>query len=114
MRCNIQTEIYSSFFSGGEEGFGHLFLTLRDTIFDTLKVFDHTAQLVDTIESQDPIPVMLTLQTDSGVDHVITQCLTKLSYVTLFRKLGLDNLMVIRCAPNDPAYNKIEHYKCLL
>lgn len=45
LRGNIPPEIGGSFFTGGEDGFGQIFVTLRDSVFDPSEVFDHTAQL---------------------------------------------------------------------
>lgn len=45
LRGNIPPEIGGSFFTGGEDGFGQIFATLRDSVFDPSEVFDHTAQL---------------------------------------------------------------------
>ena len=49
LQGNIPDSMAGSFFSGGEEGFGQIFVTLHDAIFDHSEVFDHTAQLVDTL-----------------------------------------------------------------
>ena len=45
LRCNIPPVMGGSFFTGGEDGFGQICTTLRDSIFDPSEVFDHTAQL---------------------------------------------------------------------
>ena len=61
LRCNIPDEIGGSFFTGGEDGYGQIFTTLRDSIFDGSKVFDHTAQLIDVMLRQNIIPTLLVL-----------------------------------------------------
>ena len=61
LRCNMPDEIGGSFFTGGEDGYGQIFTTLRDSIFDGSKVFDHTAQLIDVMLRQNIIPTLLVL-----------------------------------------------------
>ena len=51
LRCNIPSDISGFFFCGDEvEGYGEIFVTLRDAIFDSSRVFDHAAQLIDTMQ----------------------------------------------------------------
>ena len=46
-----------SFFCGDEdEGYGQIFVTLRDAIFDPSKVFDRTAQLIDNMDQNNINP----------------------------------------------------------
>ena len=52
LRNNIPSSMPGSFFSGGEEAYGQISVTLRDAIFDPSEVFDHSAQLVETLMSQ--------------------------------------------------------------
>ena len=59
LRCNIPNDMSGSFFSGGVDGFGQIFLILRDSIFDGLRVIDHCAQLCDTLQSSDLKPTAL-------------------------------------------------------
>ena len=59
-----------SFFCGDEdEGYGQIFVTLRDAIFDPSKVFDHAAQIIDTMYQKNIIPPVLVFQSDAGVDQ---------------------------------------------
>eukprot|EP00956_Cyclotella_meneghiniana_P025642 scaffold53876_cov80-Cyclotella_meneghiniana.AAC.5 len=109
LRCNIPKEIGGSFFIGdSEDGFGKLYYTLRDSIFDPSKVFDHTSQLAAVLERDGLSPFVLVLQTDGGPDHSIKFLTTKLALLALFLKLDLDQLLVLRGAPNGSAFNKIE------
>ena len=42
LRCNIPSDMSGSFFFGDKvEGYGEIFVTLRDAIFDPSRVFDH-------------------------------------------------------------------------
>ena len=59
LRCNIPNKIGGSFFTGGEEGYSQIFVTLRDSIFDPSSVFDHTAQLIDTLDRQNLKPPVI-------------------------------------------------------
>ena len=43
LRCSILGETSESFFIGCEDGTGQKFVSLRDVIFDPLKVFNHCA-----------------------------------------------------------------------
>eukprot|EP00956_Cyclotella_meneghiniana_P040123 scaffold187460_cov36-Cyclotella_meneghiniana.AAC.1 len=110
LRCNIPKEIGGSFFIGDpkEEGFGQVFYTLRDSVFDPSRVFDHTSQLIYSLEKENLNPFVLVLQTDGGPDHSIKFLNTKMALLALFLKMNLDHLLVLRGAPNGSAYNKIE------
>ena len=78
---NIPRDMSGSFFSGGEDGFGQIFVTLRDSVFDGSRVMDHCTQLVHTIESSDFNPAVVLYQTDSGVDHALSRAQTKLALI---------------------------------
>lgn len=106
--CNIPKEVSGSLFSGGEDGFGQIFVTLRDVIFDPSYVYAHTAQLVDTIVRESLTPTVRVLQTDGGPDHSLKRLATKLVMIACFKSLTLDHLLVLRCAPNGSAYNQVE------
>ena len=109
LRCNIPDDMSGSFYCGDEEdGFGQIAVTLRDAIFDGSKIFDHQAQLLDTMKRMEVAPPVLVFQSDGGADRSIKRAQTKLSLVALFKKLDLDQLVVLRCAPNGSAYDKIE------
>ena len=55
--CNIPRDMSGSFFCGDEdEGYGQIFVTLRDAIFDPSKVFDRTAQLIDNMDQNNINP----------------------------------------------------------
>lgn len=71
-------------------------------------MFDHTAQLTDVIQRQNQIQTVLVLQTDAGADHSLKRLQTKLALIRAFKVLDLDRFLVIRCAPNGLAYNKVE------
>ena len=58
--CNIPSDMSGSFFCGDEvEGYGEIFVTLRDTIFDPSRVFDHAAQMIDTMQMKELNPQCL-------------------------------------------------------
>ena len=79
LRCNIPDIISGSFFSGGDDGFGQIFVTIHDAIFEPSKVYNHTAQLIDVIVKLEVAPAVLTLQTDCGGDHSIKRVATQLA-----------------------------------
>ena len=109
LRCNIPKSIGDSFFIGGStDGYGQLFYTLRDAVFDPSKVFDHTSQLIYSLKEEELNPFVLVLQTDGGPDHSIKFLTTKMALLALFIVMDLDHLLVLRGAPNGSAYNKIE------
>ena len=114
LRSNIPKVISDSFFIGGEDGFGQIFVTLRDAIFDPSEVFDHCAQLIDTLRRAGLTPTVLVLQTDGGPDHSLKRVLVKLALVAMFIDLDLDHLVVLRCAPNGSAMNKVERSMSVL
>ena len=61
LRCNIPDSVAGSFFIGDEDGTGQIFVTLRDAIFDPSEVYDHCAQLIDTLRRKGLSPTVLVL-----------------------------------------------------
>ena len=115
LRCNIPDCISGSFFVGDEEtGEGQIFVTLRDATFDGSKVMDHCAQLVDIMRSHNWKPTVLVVQADGGTDHSLKRVATKLAMIAMFKELDLDHLVVISCAPNGSARNKVERSMSVL
>ena len=57
---------------------------------------------------------MLVLQTDGGPDHSIKRFMTKLALIATFCELSVDHLVVIRCAANGSAANKVERGMSIL
>ena len=108
LRCNIPGDMSGSFFSGGVDGFGQISVTLRDSVFDASRVFDHCAQLCDTLTRSDLKPTVLALQTDGGVDHGLGRAQTKVALIGVFYDRDLDVLVALRGTPNGSANNKIE------
>ena len=92
--CNIHEHISGSFFSGGEEGLGQIFVTVKDSISDPSEVFDHTTQLIDSLSFKELLPTVLAMQTDSGVDHALRHVATKLAMVALFQVQDLDHFVI--------------------
>eukprot|EP00984_Skeletonema_dohrnii_P019673 scaffold9466_cov85-Skeletonema_dohrnii-CCMP3373.AAC.1 len=111
---NIPSSIAGSFFVGGEEGEGQIFVTCRDAVFDGSEIFDHCAQLIDVVRSRGVTPTVLVLQTDGGPDHSLKRVAVKLALLALFRKLDIDRLIVLRCAPNGSAANFVERSMSVL
>ena len=89
-------------------------MTLRDSVFDASEVYDHCAQLIDTLNAADPNPIVLVLQTDGGPDHLLKQVSTKVALLALAKKLDVDRLVVLRYAPNGSAMNKVERSMSIL
>ena len=114
LRSNILEAVSGSFFIGGEDGNGQIFVTLCDAVFDPSEVYDHCVQLIATPREQGLSPTVLVLQTDGGPDHSLKRLATKLALVATFRELDLDHLVVLRCAPNGSAMNKVERAMSVL
>ena len=112
--CNIPSDLSGSFFIGDEDGNGQIFVTLKDATFDPSNVFDHCAQLVDTIRKMAMNPTVLLLQTDGGPDHSLTRCATKFAVIAMCKELDLDHIVVLRGAPNGSARNKVERAMSVL
>ena len=91
LRCNIPKSIGGSFFIGGDAGFGQLFVTLQDAVFDASEVYDHCAQLIDTLRRKGLKPTVLVLQTDGGPDHNLTRFVVQLTPVGTFKEINLDH-----------------------
>ena len=60
--------------------YGQLFVTLLDAVFHASVVYNHCAQLVDTLKKAGHAPTVLVLQTDGGPDHSLKRIATKVSY----------------------------------
>ena len=58
-----------SFLIGDNDGVVQIFVTVHDAIFDPSNVFDHCAQLIDTLRMKGLNPIVLILQTDGGPNH---------------------------------------------
>jgi hypothetical protein len=114
LRCNIPSSISGSFFIGDDNGYGQIFVTLRCAVFDPSEVYDHCAQLVDTLRKQGLKPTVLVIQTDGGPDHSLKRVATKFALIAMFGALDLDHLVVLRCAPNGSAMNKVERAMSVL
>ena len=91
-----------------ESGYGQLFVTLRDAVFDPSKVFDHCAQLIDTLLNAEIVDTVLVFQTDGGPDHSLKRVATKFALLAMTRRLNVDCRVVLRCAPNGSAMNTVE------
>ena len=90
LRCNIPDDMSRSFFCGDEEdGYGQIAVTLRDAIFDHSKIFNHQAQLIDTMKKMVVAPPVLVFQSKGGADRSIKRAQVKLSLVALFKKWDL-------------------------
>ena len=106
LRCNIPKDVTGSFFIGSDEdGYGQIFVTLRDATFDPSQVFDHCAQLIDCLRRKGLDPTVLVLQTDGGPDHSLKRAATKLACIAMFKELDIDHLVVLRGAPNGCSLN---------
>ena len=114
LRSNIPSSIAGSFFIGNEDDQGQIFVTLRDGVFDGSEIFDHCAQLCDVMAHKGLTPTVVVLQTDGGPDHSLKRVAVKNALCALFRKLNLDRLIVLRCAPNGSAANFIERSMSVL
>ena len=117
LRCNIPKDVTGSFFIGAnEDGYGQIFVTLRDATFDPShsQVFDHCAQLIDCLRRKGLNPTVLVLQTDGGPDHSLKRAATKLACIAMFKELDIDHLAVLRGAPNGSARNKVERSMSVL
>ena len=114
LRCNIPNEVSGSFFIGDDDGIGQIFVTVRDAIFDPSVIFDHCAQLIDTLRKKGLNPTVLILQTDGGPDHSMKRVMVQLALNATFRELDIDHLVILRCAPNGSARNKVERSMSVL
>ena len=107
--CNILMDTSGSWFVGDSAtGFGQILVTLHEAVFDSSKIIGHTAKLIYILQRKHIDPPVLVFQSDGGVDCSIKQLQTKLALVELFKKMDLDHLLVLRCAPNGSAYDKIQ------
>ena len=82
--------------------------------FDPFVIFDHCAQFIDTLRKKGLNPTVLILQTDGGPDHSMKRVMVQLALNATFRELDVDHFVVLRCAPNGSARNKIERSMSVL
>ena len=54
------------------------------------------------------------LQTDGGPDHSLKRIAVKFALIAMFKELDLDHLVILRCAPNGSARNKVERSMSIL
>jgi len=114
LRCNIPASMEGSFYGGGNDGDGKIEVVLRDAVFDGSDVFDHAAQLLETIRKEPSLPYVVVLETDGGPDHNLMFMRTWLALIALFIKGDLDKLLALRGAPNGSWLNKTERCMSLL
>jgi hypothetical protein len=112
--CNKPKCVGGSFFGGGENGCGEIFVTLKDATFQPSHVFDHSAQLIDVLSTKHLKPMVLIQQSDGGGDHNITFIKTQLAMIALFLVMDFDHLVVLRGAPHGSFLNKVERSMSLL
>ena len=93
---------------------GQLFVMLREFVFDPLEVFDHCAQLVDTLKMAGLKVTALMLYTDGGPSHSLKRVPTRCSLPATATMLNVDCLIVVYCAPGRPAMNKVERGMSML
>ena len=109
-----------SFYIGGETGTGKILVTLRDSVFQASDVFDHMAQLCESVKHEVDIsglyldPVKLSIQADGGPDRNLCFLRTKLALLAAFKTLNLDILIATRCAPGQSYLNVAERAMLLL
>ena len=91
LRCNIPSEISGSFFIGDDgTGFGQIFVTLQDAVFNPSTITDHCAQLVETLWKKGLHPPVLVLQTDGGPYHLLKRVDVQLALMGMSIELDLD------------------------
>ena len=54
------------------------------------------------------------LQTDGGPDHSLKRFAAKFALIATFKELDIDHFVILRCAPNGSARNKIERSMSVL
>lgn len=92
---------------------GQVFVTLKDSIFQSSSPFRHAAELMTILNDTDIKPYLL-MYTDGGPDHRTTYAAVKLSLIILFKLLDLDILIAARTAPGHSWANPAERIMSLL
>ena len=64
--------------------------------------------MIDTLSKAEIAATVLVLQTDGGPDHSLKRVATKFALVVMAQRLDVDRLIVLRCASNGSAMNKVE------
>ena len=85
-----------------------------DAIFDPSEVFDHCAQLIDTLCKKGLNPTVLVLQTDCGLNYSLKGTSFQLVLMFVFNELDLNHFVTLRCASNGSARNIVEHSMSIL
>ena len=105
--CIIVSGLYTS---------GHVFVGLKDALFEPLSPFRHMCELLQIINS-DPSAFskpILFVYSDGGPDHRLTYISVQLSLICLFLKLDLDYLCACRTAPYHSWKNPVERVMSVL
>ena len=109
LQCNIPSDMSGFFFCGDEfEGYGEIFVTLRDAIYDPSRVFDQAAHLIDITQMKELNPSVFVFQADGGTDRSIKRLQTKLLWVAVFKRMDFDHLLALWSAPNGSAHDRVE------
>lgn len=107
------------FYGGGADGTGKVEVVLRDAVFDGSNVFNHMAQLAESLtdwssHDSSPLALVLVLQTDGGPDHNLMFMQLKLAFVSLCLLLDLDHGLAMFGVPLGSYLNKVERPMSLL
>ena len=80
---------------------GHVFIGLKEGVFEPSSSCRHMTELLDVIESKSLLSEksMLFIYSDGGPDHRLTYLSVQLSLIAIFLKLDLDFLCAARTAP---------------
>ena len=77
-------------------------------------MFDHCAQLIDTLCKKGLNPTVLVLQTDCGLNYSLKGTSFQLVLMFVFNELDLNHFVTLRCASNGSARNIVEHSMSIL
>ena len=111
LKTHVLDIIVSGFYNSG-----HVFVGLKDTLFEPSSPFRHMCELLQIINSNSSAfsrPILF-VYSDGGPDHRLTYISVQLSLICLFLKLDLDYLCVCRTASYHSWKNPVERVMSVL
>ena len=113
LNVDIPEDISESFYRG------QVSVSLKDSVFNPSNCFRTVDEMIHVVlESCSEKDLndlkSLFLMTDGGSEHKVTYHSVKIALIAAFKKLRLDRLIAMRCAPNQSYTNIVERMMSLL
>ena len=85
------------------------YVCLKDAITQPSCAARHMMEFADIMQSSgEQMPPLMLFKTDGGPDHNCNHVQVQLCWLALFIMLGIDNMIVMRCAPQQSWTSPVE------